>query len=87
VCPSMSPAAAGTNRAAADQAAMNRQWTDQAGLNHACDAPRRLRCSCAGSVPGPPAGAMSVSYQHFLTLQFNARPGHEVTQIGYPTIG
>jgi hypothetical protein len=74
-CPSSSPAAA------------NRQWTDQAGLNHACDAPRRLRCFCAGSTPGLPVGAVSVSCQPFLTLQFNARHGPEVTQIRYPTIG
>lgn len=68
-------------------AARNRQGTDQAGLNHACDAPRRLRCSCAGSAPGLPVGAVSVSCQPFLTLQFNARHGPEVTQIRYPTIG
>lgn len=87
VCPSRSPAAVGTNPVAADQAASNRQWTDQAGLNHACDAPRRLRCFCAGSAPGLPVGAVSVSCQPFLTLQFNARHGPEVTQIRYPTIG
>ena len=86
-CPSGSQAKAGPNPAAAVQTAMVLQWTDQAGLNHACDAPRRLRCSCAGSAPGPPAGAVSVSCQPFLTLQFNARHGPEVTQIRYPTIG